>query len=71
MSEWISVRDRLPEIGDIEYLMYTKERNTHVLCGREIVEGDYLVCTFEHSGFNSEFETVTHWMPLPAPPKGE
>jgi hypothetical protein len=59
--EWISVNDRLPEIGDkvliycssqgqlIAYLSYEKQW-IHVF------DGSYL------------YLNITHWMPLPEPP---
>ena len=66
MSDWISVEDRLPE-------------------AREGVDGEYLVATDNEDfrliivSYNSNQEMfdceivgdfcVTHWMPLPAPPK--
>lgn len=56
-TEWISVRDRLPERNG-RYL-------THCL-----IEGQSLVCILHYSkigGFNEG--TVSHWMPLPEAPK--
>ena len=71
MQEWISVTERLPEEGD------------YVLCVLKGFNygGKIQVCKFcpadkfkdkpyfEH--FRNEFPSVTHWMPLPQPPKGE
>lgn len=57
-QEWISVEQRLPDRNG-RYL-------TH--CN---VEGQSLVCILyfcKVGGFNEG--TVTHWMPLPMPPKG-
>lgn len=56
-DKWISVEDRLPE------------RNGGYLAHCDI-EGQSLVCVLYYSkvgGFNEG--TVTHWMPLPEPPK--
>lgn len=56
-SEWISVEERLPERNG-RYL-------TH--CN---IENQSLVCVLYYckiGGFNEG--TVTHWMPLPEPPK--
>jgi hypothetical protein len=71
MSNWISVKDRLPEIEGF-YLVYSK---TVV----ETESGDvspYYVDWFniyEHEGdkdyWFSEFEDADYWMPLPEPPK--
>ena len=71
VQEWISVDDRLPEEGE------------YVLCVLKGFNygGKIQVCKFvpadkfkdkpyfEH--FRNGFPTVTHWMPLPHPPKGE
>lgn len=71
MQEWISVNDRLPEEGE------------YVLCVLKGFNygGKIQVCKFvpadkfkdkpyfEH--FRNGFPSVTHWMPLPHPPKGE
>ena len=71
VQEWISVTERLPEEGD------------YVLCVLKGFNygGKIQVCKFvpadnfkdkpyfEH--FRNGFPSVTHWMPLPQPPKGE
>ena len=71
MQEWIPVTERLPEEGD------------YVLCVLKGFNygGKIQVCKFvpadkfkdkpyfEH--FRNGFPHVTHWMPLPQPPKGE
>ena len=71
VQEWISVDDRLPEEGE------------YVLCVLKGFNygGKIQVCKFvpadkfkdkpyfEH--FRNGFPSVTHWMPLPNPPKGE
>ena len=69
VQEWISVKDRLPEEGE------------YVLCVLKGFNygGKIQVCKFvpadkfkdkpyfEH--FRNGFPSVTHWMPLPQPPK--
>ena len=71
VQEWVSVADRLPEEGE------------YVLCVLKGFNygGKIQVCKFvpadkfkdkpyfEH--FRNGFPSVTHWMPLPNPPKGE
>ena len=71
VQEWISVDDRLPEEGE------------YVLCVLKGFNygGKIQVCKFvpadkfkdkpyfEH--FRNGFPSVTHWMSLPEPPKGE
>ena len=64
VQEWISVKDGLPESG--------KES---VLIGLRWGEVDIGWCEDGRwrSEFVNEYEDgeVTHWMPLPQPPKGE
>lgn len=60
-TTWISVKERLPEEGervlffcdDVDIGYFFKERGWHFLDG-----GDWF-----------EINEVTHWMPLPEPPK--
>lgn len=58
MGKWISVEDRLPKIkqGVVVYLSY-KGFNEH----------NVSITTYDKYGFN--LSNVTHWMPLPEPPK--
>lgn len=68
-SEWISVEDRLPDKGQ-EVLAYRGDyngdmMNTYTYLGRKNWEDDY-----GYRG-STEHEGITHWMPLPVPPKGE
>ncbi len=64
--EWISVKDRLPELN-IKILTWNKER-------RAVIQAIYLgentkarkwACMGGYTG------KITHWMPLPGPPKEE
>ena len=61
---WVSVKDRLPEDGDI------------VLCYMEF--GEQRIAQWDESEncwagqlIDYHKEQVTHWMPLPTQPKGE
>lgn len=68
MSEWISVKDRLPEKSD-DYLVYYLKKYE---CGFETKWIN--VCSFitSHDGWQTDnTETITHWQPLPEPPKEE
>lgn len=63
VQEWISVKDRLPEDGQ-----------SVLTCKNGICE----IQTYEKrrngwlcKGWFWSMATVTHWMPLPQPPKGE
>ena len=63
-SNWISVKDRLPENGK-KVLVYCKEN-----------KNDYEIGAYSdtYRGFfvrQTCYENITHWMPLPQPPKGE
>ena len=67
MSEWVSVADRLPpERG--RYIVYA----TIYFTNHEGKQGSFkMVCISQYSeweGFDVA-KKVTHWMPLPEPPK--
>ena len=57
--KWISVDDRLPEQGE------------EAIC--IAADGDMMIGKYTEWGwmFPCYFEDLTHWMPLPQPPKGE
>ncbi len=62
MSNWISVKDRVPEDGqevDVWQKGIFNWRETNVIY--EKYDGFY------HN--NEKLNDVTHWMPLPAPPE--
>lgn len=69
---WISVKDRLPEIGE----NYCSKL---VMCYTPDGEHEYLFDYYEVNGFGQGCFTtekyfgisITHWQPLPKPPKGE
>ena len=66
VQEWISVEDRLPE-EDGYYLCCIK---SSLFPDRVYI--DILECdkgSFEEGHIYTD--TVTHWMPMPQPPKGE
>ena len=68
-TEWINVKDRLPEIGE-EVIVYTPNGWSDVtaLCRLIRYEGATEFYWDNHYG-GSNFhlqEAVTHWMPLPA-----
>ena len=59
MSEWISVKDRLPETG-VEVLAYSDgDIYTVVHC----IDGSWIASSTYYDLYH-----VTHWMPLPEPP---
>ena len=55
VQEWISVDDRLPDVGNI-VLIYSE------------TDG---VCLDSYSDDTFDYFDVTHWMPIPRLPKGE
>ena len=59
VQEWISVNDRLPEQGE------------EAIC--IAADGDMMIGKYTEWGwmFPCYFEELTHWMPVPEPPKGE
>ena len=66
VQEWISVKDRLPEPWK-QVLIYSR----HDFCESAFyigVLGKWRV-TWNHEMLDAD--SVTHWMPLPEPPKGE
>lgn len=79
MSEWISVKDRLPELPNAngtffsEYVLVFADCNGSVGCAigfyahNAPFQADYWVGWM---GLTPLWKcTVTHWMPLPEPPK--
>ena len=81
MSEWISVKERLPSREGLE-----KDETEYVLVSEQAfnaITGEKLgscvsICGFEHDGWSKfdnfgyvRTENITHWMPLPEPPGEE
>ena len=66
VQEWIPVTERLPEKGEEVLVFDTRENWT----GFAWLRPDE---TWTALGFDFPFDLgeVTHWMPLPQPPKGE
>ena len=67
VQEWISVKDRLPEAGG--YVVCIAKRNPF---SRFMP----MVARIEKNGWvnpitEQYISEVTHWMPLPVPPKGK
>lgn len=79
MGEWISVTDRLPDT-DGKYLVCFGTYNTIGTCrftenleriDSDIFEGENRPGWYDcEDGWPYEVTQVTHWMPLPEPPKG-
>ena len=81
MNKWISVDERLPEIETTEkgWGNHRVDRSVRVLCackqksGKVLVkEGYYELFDFKREPtwrIPGSIDSVTHWMPLPEPPK--
>lgn len=77
MSEWISVKDGLPEVAN-PYLVVVKEKYPHeeecnVYVDVAASHGDYIDDFWDTFNDWKEGQEVhvTHWMPLPEAPKEE
>ena len=60
VQEWVSVEDRLPE------------ENTTVIVATD--NGIVFQCLYAYDGWNlweGNEVNITHWQPMPQPPKGE
>lgn len=68
-SEWISVKDRLPEEDDI-YLVYIVANNMPKNKSMNTLYYTNLTKRFVYYD-NDNLFTVTHWMSLPQPPEKE
>ena len=82
VQEWISIEDKLPEVVSINKgYRSTVKKSIRVLCvcvqksGKTMVKEGY--CEW-YNDYNEPrwqipgtIDDVTHWMPLPEPPKGE
>lgn len=69
VQEWISVDDRLPEYEGT-YLVYTEIGSiyaSHFYTKKRFASGYVREAQWSQRGTVK----VTHWMPLPKPPKGE
>tara|TARA_B100000700_G_scaffold189815_1_gene209217 strand:+ start:64780 stop:65022 length:243 start_codon:yes stop_codon:yes gene_type:complete len=70
---WISVEDRLPEKGDwylvaVPSPLQSGERISTMAFLDAVEDGEPLAWLAHNDADSDEWECVTHWMPLPAPP---
>ena len=76
-SQWISVEDRLPDFEVPVQVISENEQRSYSMCRlsqvvtRKFKEG--VMVTHEwhegRTGMDVWYHEVTHWMPLPEPPK--
>lgn len=69
VQEWISVEDRLPDKGGC-YLIHQKAE-TWIGEVIQTAHWNETAQNFRGAQAGCFMEFVTHWMPLPQPPKGE
>jgi Protein of unknown function (DUF551) len=65
---WISVKDRLPKDDEV-VLVYLDEKDTYYDTRCTTAKYDGIRWVTDHFCESSYIENVTHWMPLPLPPK--
>jgi hypothetical protein len=71
MSEWISVEDRFPSRNYQEYLIWPRHGfgYSEGMVGTLINGCWFAVWEDNYTADNKAEIEVTHWMPLPPPPK--
>ena len=77
MAEWISVDERLPELEDGRNWGNHRPRSIRVLCVCQQRKGKIFVKEGYYELFGNRpcwripgsIDSVTHWMPLPEPPR--
>ena len=67
VQEWISVKDRLPE-NDQWVLCFMKDKSFGTF---RVFQWNYIDWQWNDGNEWFDEKDVTHWMPLPEPPKGE
>lgn len=70
-SEWIPVSERLPEIRKKVLILHKFGPTIGEYRGYDICPGKKQFYWCGTKGSKDTLKTVTHWMPLPEPPKGE
>ena len=77
--EWISIKDKLPLIGQVCLLFRTYPKNTRFNCRADPLDtkfmlmggrrwnGDFI--SIENQNSNEALKYVSHWAPLPEPPE--
>ena len=75
-QEWISVDDRLPDNKEYDWVLAQVVEDNGFMHIPTVMEyrqskNDWFEETYGWLSEHNGAFTVTHWMPLPAPPKGE
>jgi hypothetical protein len=69
MSEWISVKEKLPSDDQYVLVAMTTGYVTQACIYHSATQGDVFCDTDGETWI--PLQDVSHWMPLPEPPKGE
>ena len=73
IDRWISVDDRLPNIGERVFVYIPKPYNHNNIEIAYISEGNddypYWVLRDESQFYSTRFHYISQWLPLPEPPK--
>ena len=71
LRKWISVFEKMPkDLQPVIAYVYWVEENENCFCFGKMYNGRWYLHDEEGSSLNFGFE-VSHWMPLPTPPKEE
>ena len=76
VQEWISVEDRLPDNKEYDWVLAQVVEDNGFMHIPRVMEyrqlkNDWFEETYGWLSEHNSVFTVTHWMPLPKPPKGE
>ena len=76
VQEWISVKDRLPDNKEHDWVLAQVVEDNGYMHIPKVMEyrqskKDWFEETYGWLSEHNGLFTVTHWMPLPEPPKGE
>lgn len=76
VQEWISVEDRLPDNKEHDWVLAQVVEDNGFMHIPKVMEyrqsrNDWFEETYGWLSEHNGAFTVTHWMPLPQPPKGE
>lgn len=76
VQEWISVEDRLPDNKEYDWVLAQVVEDNGFMHIPTVMEyrqskNDWFEETYGWLSDHNGAFTVTHWMPLPEPPKGE
>ena len=76
VQEWVSVDDRLPDNKEYDWVLAQVVEDNGFMHIPKVMEyrqskNDWFEETYGWLSEHNGAFTVTHWMPLPEPPKGE